>query len=230
MIILHGANIVASRQALTEQKERARQKGTELVMYSGKNLDLTKLKQALESASLFGGDRLVIIESFFFLPNSKLKESMLSYLKTANFQTALVIWEGKQIDGRMLRSFASKAKIQLFKLSAVIFKFLDSLQPNQPQISLNYLHQTLKTEPPELVFYMLARRTTYLLIAKDLGKKGLSGFAPWQQGRYLSQAEKFSQDRLRQLHRELLVLDWRQKTGRANFPLASAIDLLIINL
>lgn len=230
MLILHGANIVASRQALTEQKECARQKGTELVMYSGKNLDLTKLKQALESASLFGGDRLVIIESFFSLAKSRLKENILFYLKEADFLTALIIWEGKQIDGRMLRSLASKAKIHTFKLSAVIFKLLDSLQPNQPQISLNYLHQTLETEPPELVFYMLAQRTRHLLIAKDLGKKGLSGFAPWQQGRYLSQAEKFSQDRLRQLHRELLALDWRQKTGQANFPLASALDLLIINL
>jgi DNA polymerase III delta subunit len=229
MLILHGANILASRKVLIEQKGTAKAKEIEVIDLEGKELDLTKLTQALESASLFGQDRLVVIESFFSLPKSKNKEEILDYLKT-QLGANLIIWEGRKIDGRILKSFAGKAKIQEFKLPVVIFKFLESLQPGQPRLSLELLHQTLKTEPPELAFYMIARQVRYLLIAKDLGNKGLSGFAPWQQARYLRQAEKFSFDQLLKLHRNLLQIDWEQKTGRAAFPLKSALDLLVLNL
>lgn len=230
MLILHGTNIVASRKMLVEQKERARQKGMEIIELSGKNLDLVDLKQALESASLFGQDRLVVIENFFSRPKSKTKEKITSYLKPLLSETELILWEGKQIDGRVLRGFADGNRIQVFKLPAVIFKFLDSVQPGGAKLTLNWLHQTLKTQVPEVVFYMLARRIKNLLIAKDLGKKGLTGLAPWQQGRLLHQASKFSLKGLLVLHQALLRIDWEQKTGQASLPLTSSLDLLIASL
>jgi DNA polymerase III delta subunit len=258
MLILHGTNIVASRKVLVDQKKQARQKDMEIIELSGPDLDLVDLKQALESASLFGQDRLVVIENFFSRPKSKLKEEILAYLKTQSTipglaeakpragsnqlspasprqsrgraAVNLILWEGKQIDGRVLRGFTDGTKIQAFKLPAVIFKFLDSIQPGSPKLTLNLLHQTLKTQVPEVVFYMLARRTKDLLIAKDLGKKGLVKLAPWQQGRLLHQTSKFSLGGLLVLHQALLRIDWEQKTGQASLPLASTLDLLVASL
>jgi DNA polymerase III delta subunit len=229
MLILHGSNLPASRQALTSQKETAKTKGSEIIELIGKSLDLTSLKQALESTSLFGQDRLVTIEGLFSLPKSKNKETLLDYLKKEKFTAELVIWEQAQIDGRALRFFGSKAQIRLFKLPALIFKFLDSLSPRNSKESLRLFQELKKSEPAELVFYLLARRTKDLLIAKDLGKKGLEG-APWQQGRLLHQAAPFSLEELLRLHRRLLKLDWEQKTGRAVMGLSESLDLLLLNL
>lgn len=230
MLILHGNNIVASRQALTEQKQKARRDGCELVELRGKDLDLTGLKQALESLSLFGQERLVIIEGLFSLPQSKLKEKVLTYLKAEDPKASLIIWEGKQIDGRVLRGLAKKAKIVNHKLSPLIFRFLDSFQINQPQLVLNLFHQTIEAEAPELVFYLLARRIKNLIMAKDLGKNGLTKMAPWQQSRLLAQSGKFSLDRLVSLHQNLLQIEWQQKTGQDPFRLAHRLELLMASL
>lgn len=134
--IVHGNHHLATRKLLIEEKAQARQKGLEIIELLGKKTNLTELKQALESASLFLKDRLVVIENLFSLPKSKNKQDLTDYLKSTETKNNLLIWEGKQIDGRVLRSFSS-ARIKNIKLPAVIFKFLDSLNPPQPKTSPN---------------------------------------------------------------------------------------------
>lgn len=226
--IFHGTNLVASRLALISQKQKAPNR--EIISLPAKKLDLSALKQALESTSLFGQEKLVVIEGLFSLPKSKKKEEILKYLKTEKYRPNLIIWEGKQIDGRTLAPFARIGQIQEFKLSPTIFKFLDSLEPKNPKPTLIWLHQTLKTDPPELIFYLLARRVKDLIIAKDLGKKGLNYLAPWQQDRLLRQAQKFTLLGLLRLHRQLLTIDYQTKTGQTDLPLASNLDLLLLSL
>ncbi|HUW21914.1 MAG TPA: hypothetical protein VMW41_04605 [Candidatus Bathyarchaeia archaeon] len=230
MQILHGANIVASRQALIKIKEAAKGSGKEVIELPEKKLDLALMKQIFESRSLFGQDRLVIIENFFSLPASRDKQTLLHYLKALPAETSLILWDKKQIDGRLLKSFPVKVKITNFKLSPLLFKFLDSFKPGNARLILDLMHQTLKTEATELVFYMLARRTRDLLVGKDLGKAGLSGLAPWRLGNLLRQGSLFSWQKLLNFHRQLLKIDCEQKTGRASLPLKSALDLLITDL
>ena len=76
----------------------------------------------------------------------------------------------------------------------------------------------------------MARRIKSLLIAKDLGKNGLSKMAPWQQAKLLNQAGKFETKTLLFCHRQLLEIDWHQKTGQAFLPLASQLDLLVTSI
>jgi DNA polymerase III delta subunit len=54
--------------------------------------------------------------------------------------------------------------------------------------------------------------------------------APWQQAKFLRQAQRFSLEQLLKIHRQLLKIDYEQKTGRAVLPLASQLDLLITDL
>lgn len=225
MLVLQGENIVLSRKRLIEIAGRF--KG-ETLRLEGDQLDLTQLKQALESQSLFGAERLVVIENLFSRRPSKAKEETLHYLKAENPEN-LVIWEGKKIDGRTLASF-NKAKVENFELTPFIFKFLDSLAPGNQKKSLTLLHQCLEQDLPEIVFYMLARQVRLLLLAKDLGKKGLAKMASWQQNKLGQQASKFELMKLLQLHQQLLKIDWQQKTGQSPLSLASQLDLLVASL
>jgi DNA polymerase III delta subunit len=226
MLILHGDNLILSRQALMAQKNIARQKNLEVVELAAKNLELSDLKQALESFSMFGSSRLVVIENLFSIPKSKTRDQLLDYLKTAHFVGEVIIWEKKTIDGRTLRAFSNRAKVLLFKLSPWLFKFLDSFQPQQPKMILSLFHQTTETEPVEMVFYLFCRRIRDLIIARDLGYQGLAKMAPWQRTKLVSQAKKFTLSELLGLYRRLLKVDQEQKTGLAVLPLEQTLDVL----
>ncbi len=225
MLILHGENVILSRQKLEEIINDF--KG-EIIRLEGHQINLTQLKQAAESQSLFDEDRLVLVENIFFRRPSQEKENLIRYLKEIR-PKGLIVWEAKTIDGRTLAPFKG-VKTEKFELTRQIFKFLDSLIPHNLQKSLHWLHQCLKQDLPEMIFYMLIRQVRLLLMAKDLGAKGLIRMAPWQQNKLLHQAEKFELQKLLWLHQTLLKIDYEQKTGRAVMPLASQLDLLIASL
>lgn len=225
MLILYGENIVLSRKRLNEKIADFQGEVTRL---AGEQVDLTQLKQATESSSLFDLKRLIIIEGIFSCRPSKRKEEVLTYLKE-NPPQNLIIWEGKKIDGRTLAPFPG-AKVEKFDLTPLIFKLLDALAPNNQRSCLTLLHQCLAQDSPEMVFYMLARQIGLLIMAKDLGKKGLRKMAGWQQNKLLHQTAKFDLPRLLWFHQQLLKTDWQQKTGRAPLPLSAELDLLIASL
>lgn len=226
MLILHGDDIVASRKALNQKFQRARAEDKEVVRFNGNQLTLNELQQALESKSLFGSERLIIIENLLSSSPNKTKTELLGYLKKTPF-TNLILWEGKEV--KKLNNF-KKAEIQLFKLPPTIFYFLDSLAPGKGEDSLSYLHVCFKQGSAEMVFYMLAQQIKYLIMAVDLGEKGLVGLHPFRKEKILRQAKKFTLPHLLSLHRKLLKIDWQQKTGQAPFPLSSQLDLLITSL
>jgi len=226
MVIIHGENTVLSRQHLSELIEKF--KG-EVIKLEGEKLTLTELQQAIESQSIFGKDKLVIIFGLFSRKPSKEKGGLLDYCQKENPQN-LIVWEEKKIDGRVLVNFR-RAKIDFFDLPKIIYKFLDSLSPLNKKTSLLLLHQCLKKEPPERVFYYLCRRIEELIIAADLGKKGLEEkLKEWQKEKLVRQANIFGLEKLINIYQKLLVIDYQQKTGRSPFSLISSLDLLIASL
>lgn len=231
MIILHGENIVASRQALHDKIDSLKEKEVdEIVSLDGIKLTLTEVKQALESTSLLGKARLVVIENLLSSPKNKQKEEIVNYLEKIDKKISLILWEKKELSRSSLKKLASRGTVELFKIAPIIFRFLDSISLQNKKNTLTLLHQCLKADSPEMVFYMLCRQARYLILAKDLGLKGLAGLASWQQTKFLRQAEKFSLEQLLGLHKKLLRIDYEQKTGRASLPLSSQLDLLIADL
>lgn len=224
MIIFHGDNLVVSRQRLAQE---TKQFSGETIRLNGLQVDLAQIRQALESASLFGQPRLIVIENFFARQESQQKQAILNYLKNQP-EANLIFWEGKTIDGRKLASFKT-ARVEKYLIQATIFKFLDCLGQN-PKICLEWLHQTLANEPAELVFFMLCRRVAELIIAADLGPNGLERLAPWQKSRLVQQAKSFRSGRLIAIYQKLLEIDWQQKTGQAAYSLPDTLDLLVASL
>ena len=95
MLIIHGDNPVGSRDLLNQQISNYKQKGVkDIVKLDGKKTSLNQVIQSIESQSLFGTDRLVIIENLLTRPKSKDKNEIISYLK--NLDTSeIIIWNQK---------------------------------------------------------------------------------------------------------------------------------------
>lgn len=220
--IFHGENIVESRKALWQEVSKAKEKGVEVVTLNGAKTDLTEIRSALESSSLFGQDKLVILENFLSLASCPFKKKSLDYLKKGKFENSLILWEEKQ-----LRSIPLKVPIKLFRLDPILFRFLESLRQEQPGKSLALLEKLKKKEKPEMIFYMIARQVRLLILAKDLGQSGLTGFATWQKQRLISQAKFFNLEHLIRIYKKLLEIDLEQKTSRDPLPLSSRLDLLV---
>lgn len=225
MIILHGENTVLSRQRLQEEMEAFKlEKKGEILNFEGNNLNLINLQQSLESLSLLETHRLIIIENLFSGRTSKEKERIITHLKKINPKN-LIIWEGKKIDGRVLASWSTS--VLRFDLPVVIFRFLDSLAPGNATQTINLFHQSLEQDPPELIFHLLSRQIRLLILAADLGEKGLSQMRDWQKGKLISQAKKFGLAQLIKIYKELLQIDWQQKTSQTPFNLVSQLDLFL---
>lgn len=227
--LIHGDNIVSSRQKLTQLISAAKKQGVkEVIKLNGKNLSETDLRLALETQSFFTGNKLVIIENLLTRPRSKLK-SLLVDITSKERKTSLILWDGKIVTKTWLNQLPSYQAL-LFKTPTAIFNLLDKLKPQNARQTLTILHNGLKYQSSELIFYMLSRRVSDLIIAQDSQADSLLKGAPWQKGKLKSQTKSFSLDQLINLHDQLLDIDESIKTGKALMPLSSQLDLLLAKI
>ncbi len=178
MLILHGDNQIASRQALLTAKE-----GRPILEFMGSNLSLDQLVNAVETNSLFGQANTVVIEGIFSQRVSSNKKSITEYLESHQ-DSDIIVWESKDISSQV-KNFKN---IQKFDLPKYIFSFLDN--PTIPG-----LHQVLQTMPPEQILASLATRAYKRVNTK------------WLQ--------------------ELLVIDYKLKTGALPYDLTTALELWV---
>lgn len=92
------------------------------------------------------------------------------------------------------------------------------------------MHECISQESAEMVFYMLSRRVSSLIIAADMGPKGLEGMQQWQKKRLVQQSKRFTLPQLLSLHQKLYQLDKSIKTGQNLLPLASMLDLIMAEI
>ncbi len=232
MVVLHGEDIVSSRERLNQLVTEAKLADKEVLRLDGTKVSLSEVKQAWESPSLFGQERLVVIEGLFSRQQSKEKKAIFDYLKSEVSKPVtsnVILWDGKQLTASQLKGFP-KQGIEEFKLPVAIFKFLDGFAPGQARQNLLLFEETLKYQPVEMVFGMLIKRLRYLLVAREGGLKCLSEFKElrdWQNKRILSQARRFAQGQLEELVEELLEMDYAIKTGKTNLDLRHQLELLM---
>jgi len=227
--LYYGDNYVLSRQHLNQHLDQLKNTEVNLTRFLAKDLSLEALTQELESNSLFNLRSALIIENLFSLPDAGLRNSVISLIIKNQHQT-IILWDKKPLTKTNLKLLTQvkTVKFNEFKLPLTVFKFLDSIVPNQGGISLKYLHQSLPTNPIELVFYFLSRRVSQLIQALDQPQTLKS--SPWQKNKLVSQAKNFTLDQLIQLHHQLLQLDYLNKTGQTPFDLLTELDLLLVNL
>jgi len=224
--VFHGDSLVMSRKAFLEALEAAKNERKEVVHLEGKNLTVNGLTVALESKSLFKDDKSIFIESLLSLTKSKEKEKLLEILQKNN-HLEIYLWEPREIPKTLVDQYVD-FHLQIFKLPAIIFKFLESLRPNNTQNLLDLFHQALAQDEPEMIFALLIRQIRLLILALE-GEKYLTG-APWQKSRLLIQAKYFSKEKLKELFQKLLLIDYQQKTSQTPFDLSSSLDLFLTEI
>jgi len=230
LIILHGENLIASRDKLVQLISEARKKDCSIVQLDALKLSPAILEQALESKTLFGEKKLIVVEGLHSLPPSKKKRSLIQLLATIKSETesfSLVLWEKRTLTKTMLKQF-SNAKIEEYKLSKLIWQFLDGLGKNEINLKdqLTLLHQVLAQEDTHFIFLMIIRQVRLLIKAKEGNFSG----APFMMTKLKKQSLYFSLPQLLQLHEQLFFIDARLKESRNLLDLKSELDLWLVGL
>lgn len=228
--LFHGDNIEASRREL--QNFRGKFKDSEVIVLDGRRVTFTELKQATESTSLFGADRLVVIENFLskrLSPRPKDTDELIILIKNIPSSSELVFWEDKEI-GKTIISFLPKnIDLAVFQYPRELFNFLDSIRPGKGAEIVERFGDVVTHDSAEMIFAMLIRQFRFLIMVKDLGKK-VTELTPWQAAKFSRQAEGFTLKDLIDLYGQLLDIDIKIKSGTTPFNLTQEMKLFLINI
>lgn len=193
--LLHGNNLVASRNFLTALKKKYSQTKN----FSTKNIQA--VIDHLTIPLLFGGQELVIIEGF--------DKEWLEKIKGINTSKDLVIWSDK-----VLSSPPAGVKILEFKetFKGNAFKLADYVGEKDLKKSLEML-KSLEREkvPVEIIVGTLFRQFKLLLGVKEKEPLGVPDFV---KNKINKQADGWEVDQLVSALKLLLSLDVKIKTGR----------------
>lgn len=223
--LLHGDQTELSRAEFNRLKNAA--KGKEIREIDGKSVTEATLVQALESESMFGGNTVVFIERLFGSLGRKTKLITSLAATIRNSSAAVVLWEEKEVGVTVIKNLG-KADVRLFKMSPLIFRFLDALRPGASEKILPLYRELIQQDAPELVGSMFARRIRQLIqLADGVTPEGLAG---WQAGRLTQQAKLFTMDRLLFMYKKLRDSEFSIKNGSSPFTLSQLTEQLILEL
>lgn len=216
MIIFHGDNILKSREAFINERQKHVLQGNQINELTGANLNLDQLKNSLNTSSLWGKN-IVFIENFYSGRVSNEKKLISEYLKSQT-DSEIYVWENKNVSVQ-IKSLPPKNSL-IFDLPKYIFQFLDTFSPD-------LLEKTLNDAAPEQVFALLITRMHQLIIIKS---KATNAIPPWLQSKLMAQAARYPLDRLVAGYGDLLKIDYAQKTSNSALPLHDSLALWLLKL
>ena len=227
--VLHGENIIASRQRLFELSAQAKHANRQIYRWAGQQLKSIDLSQYLTDGELFGQPKLIIIEELHSGPAGKFRDRLLSNLRSYhNDQIQVILWEKRLLPTTTLQKLP-QAKIETFKISPLVFKWLDLLrgQHYSTSTSLTMLHQALAQHQAGFIWAMLIKQIRLLIQVQTHAPLKL---APFRLTKLTAQARTFSLEQLLAHHHRLLTIDWRQKTSATSLSLEQELDLFCLSL
>jgi hypothetical protein len=225
--VIHGENQVASRKKLIEFIEQAKQQNKEVVNLNAEKLDRAKLESALLSESLFGHEKLLIIEGIYSLPKSKKKDEFIELISSASIE--IILWDKKSLSKTDFKKLPTVLENYEFKITPKLWTFLDTLStnPRNKTAMLKLFKESVKSDSSEFVFLMIARQIRILLQIKDNHPPKL---APFMLSKLNKQAKEFSLEKLLNLHHQLYLIDQKQKLSTGLLDLEGELDLLLFNM
>lgn len=211
MIILHGEDANKSYGRLTVLTDELKEKQIEVTTQDASEVSITTLRQQMGSNDLFGVQKCFVIKNFLSSAKSKNKEKIIESLKNQS-DHQIILWENKKLTATALKNFP-KAKVEIFSISPVIFKFLDSLRPgNTKSILMSWKKLQEEGTEPEFVFAMLVRQFKLLIQAKS--DSSYLKLAPYPAKLIANQATYYTLERLLNIYQHLYEIDLRIKTGK----------------
>lgn len=213
IIVLHGSDTTKSYDRLTKFVETAKKRGWEILYDEFPN-----------TPSLFGTDRLIIYRDFSLLS----KQDIKNFNK---FDGTLVIYNEGLLPATFLKQMPADLpagrqalKLEKFEVPKILFTFLESFYPGNSKRAITLLHDLVKTEAVEMVFFMLCRhlRDLYWITIDQKNPQ----FPSWRASKLKSQASKFTIENLKLIISEFSEIDINVKTSKAE--LLSSLDLMIL--
>lgn len=227
MIIFHGDNLVASREALHQTITQLREKFSQVDHYLATGVNPAKLEISLGEVSLFNERPLTIVEELHSLPKSANRTALISQLQQTGEDDQVILWEKKLLTAKQLAGFP-RATIKTFKASKSLFQWLDSLKPaGNTREQLRLFQLAVTQDGVEFCFLMLVRQLRLLI--EFVETKTVTG-PPFMQKKIRDQARNFSLAQLITLHNQLTIIDFQSKTGQSLLPVKERLDLLQIEL
>lgn len=215
--VIYGEHITAARKRFSFIVSAIRKRGWEVINVE---VDKTSLAEKLTYTSLFGENQLFVIENA-----KQFDASAISWL-TKNldkFEGNILIYHEGQLPVEVLNIFKKNGKIEKFDLPKTIFSFLESIYPGNAQSSLKAFHEVIEHEPPELVFALICSNLRDVYWAK-LDPQSMS-LPDWRQRKLISQASRYSSEKLVQIIEKLAEIDIKVKTSQAE--IRQSLDQLI---
>ena len=234
--LFHGDNSTLSFTAAEELVGRLKvaTPDAELLRLDGATLTQTFLIESLEAQSMFSEVRIIVVDNLLSRRPSKEKDTLIAYLVRALHASNLnlILWESKTVTAAVLKKlWAKEIRIQEFKLTKTLWKFLESLRPQNSHSIVSLFESTVRNEPAELVMYWIVRRISELFLAKSSLPHALDSVkSDWQRENVKRQASLWTEDQLVTFHRKLLEIDELTKTGGTPIDLRTHLDILLASL
>lgn len=204
-LLLHGPAIKASRIKLQELRKKFKQDS--VVVYE-EGTDLQTIKTALSSQSLFAGEQLIILEN----PPEDFFTCNLSSV-TCN----LALWFDHEVDIKKWPGFEVLFFPEAKEVS--VFPFLDLLAGKDVKAFLEL--QKLKNAGFDI--YYILTMVFYLLRSLAVTPKNAPDFV---KRKLEKQRINFSNQKIKELYKEMLEIDFKIKSGLLEKPQA---EFLLIN-
>lgn len=219
--VLHGENTVLSRKELYVLISSAKERGASIVRIDGGTIQLSDMQNQLGSTSLFGDERVLVVEKLWSQKSATKKTALISEI--ANATIPCILWHDKTIPATQLKPFiARKASISLFKSSPEVYKTMEMLGTADKRSLMASLQKSIEHDSAEYVFIMCIRQISMLLLAKS--GQPIPG-APFVAQKARQQAKKFTLNILLDLHRQLVEMDRRLKTSTNALSLEQFLNI-----
>ncbi len=225
MIIIHGDNIVQSRDKLVNLLDNKKTNSQiQVKRIQAKKLELALLEESLQSQNFFDNPKLLVIEELHSLPKSQKKKNLIQAL--ANSSENIILWEKRKLTKTMLKKFP-KAQIYKYELTNYLFKWLDSINPQKNiKSQLDLFTKALEENGEWSCFSLLCWKIRMLIQAKENQLKT----APFLKKKAQQQSKLFTMNQLLRIHTLLLKWDLKLKQSNNIFSLEQSISWLIMNL
>ncbi len=219
---LHGDNLFLSRQKLNLLRDQflKNNPGGKTSFLNFKNFKPAELRAELSSLSLLKDEKMYLVEGLAKFKPAEQK-ILLEILKKA--EKEIIFWDEKTTANlRKLKPLFPGIVEFNFPTPRLTFRLLESIYPgNQRQFLPLYL-KVKEEQPIELFFYFLKKHFHKLIVASSEEFK----VPGWQKQKLMFQRNKFSESRLISFYKDLINLEFRQKTGQ----LVTDLEIPLVNL
>lgn len=220
-----GENIFLSRQRLFQAIDQLKTKNSpaRVIKIEKENFEKEKYQQLLSGQNLLGEKIIALIENFSSFPAKRKKELSDLLLKIKGVE--IFIWENKykQLPERLIKHPDGFKEFR-FPQPKTIFRLGDLIYPGNQKVFLPILAKLLEKQPPELIYFFLKRH--FHLLFLYLTTPHSLKIPIWRKKKLAIQSGKFPPEKLCPFYRQLIELDYKNKSGK----LQMGFEFALVNL